>query len=92
MVNQKLYLTDGDYILALKKEECIPLELKLNITRYGFDWKHIGDALYKYGNRYKPNSTKIHVTSQQLSFLIKIFKMSKNDLEKMVENEIKNPE
>lgn len=92
MTNQKLYLTDGDYILALKKNECIPLELKLNLTRYGYDWKHIGDTLYKYGNQYEHGSSKIYITSEQLSYLIKINQMSKNDLEKMIENEIKNPE
>ena len=92
MAKQKLYITDGDYILALKKEECIPLELKLNLTKYGYDWKHIGDTLYKYGNQYKPDSSKLYVTPKQLSYLIKINQMSKNDLEKMIENEIKNPE
>lgn len=92
MTKQKLYLTDGDYILALKKEECIPLELKLNLTKYGYDWKHIGDALYKYSHQYNSDSCKIYVTQEQLNYLIKINQMSKNDFEKMIENEIRNPE
>ena len=37
MQNNNLYFTDNDYVLALKSEECISLETKLNITKYGLN-------------------------------------------------------
>jgi hypothetical protein len=90
MQNNKLYFTDNNYVLALKSDECIPLEIKLNITKYGFEWKHIGDILYNFGNKY--NNNKIYVTSTQLKYLIKLKNMTYKDVEKMVKDEIKNPE
>mgnify|MGYP006431543747 CR=1 FL=1 len=32
---------------------------------------HGSNAAYEYCNKYKPDSTKIHVSSSQLSFLLK---------------------
>ena len=32
----------------VKFEECIPLELKLNLTRYSHKYRELGDILYKY--------------------------------------------
>ena len=90
MEQNKLYFTDGDYILGLQKDECIPLELKLNITKYGVDWKHIGDVLYYFGAYKQVN--KLSITPKQLNYLIKINKMSYDDVNKMVKYEIKNPE
>ena len=93
MQNNKLYFTDNDYVLALKSDECIPLEIKLNITKYGFEWKHIGDILYNFGNKYNNNNNnKISITPEQLNYLIKLHKLSYKDVEKMVKDEIKNPE
>lgn len=94
MANQKLYITDYDYILALKKEECIPLEIKLNITKYGFEWKHIGDILYNFGTKYYTNNknNKISITPKQLNYLIKLHKLTYKEVEKMIKYEIKNPE
>ena len=82
MENNKLYITDGDYMLVLKMNECVQLELKLNITKYGFDWKHIGDVLFKFGTQ---SANKLHVTAQQLNFLIKIHKMTYKEVQKMVD-------
>jgi len=38
-----------DLLIILDKRESIDLELKLNVTKYGLEWKHIGDYLYNYG-------------------------------------------
>ena len=92
MQNNKLYFTDNDYVLALKSDECISLEIKLNITKYGFEWKHIGDILYNFGTQYYINQNKIYVTSTQLKYLIKLKNMTYKDVENMVKDEIKNPE
>ena len=92
MQNNKLYFTDNAYVLALKSDECISLEIKLNITKYGFEWKHIGDILYNFGTQYYINQNKIYVTSTQLKYLIKLKNMTYKDVENMVKDEIKNPE
>ena len=92
MQNNNLYFTDNDYVLALKSEECISLETKLNITKYGFEWKHIGDILYNFGTQYYINHNKIYVTPIQLKYLIKLKNMKYTDVEKMVKDEIKNPQ
>ena len=31
-------------------EDCIPLELKLNLTRYSHKYRDLGDILYKFKN------------------------------------------
>jgi hypothetical protein len=36
----------------VKFEECISLELKLNLTRYGQKYRELGDILYKYKTNY----------------------------------------
>ena len=36
----------------VKLEECIPLELKLNLTRYSRKYMDLGDFLYKYKKNY----------------------------------------
>jgi len=55
--------------ITLKKEDCIPLELKLNVSSKGKIWKHIGDALYDYG-RGKPNATStLCVTDDEHAFI-----------------------
>jgi hypothetical protein len=34
---------------SLSPSESIQLELKLNVTKYGRPWKHIGDVLFEFG-------------------------------------------
>lgn len=36
----------------IELEECIPLELKLNLTRYSQKYRVLGDLLYKYKTNY----------------------------------------
>ena len=35
--------------LQIERNSAIPLELKLNVSPYGKEWKNIGDILYNFG-------------------------------------------
>jgi hypothetical protein len=58
--------TDGRYF-SLSPSESIQLELKLNVTKYGRPWKHIGDFLFEFGRAI--NSQEYLVSVTQFEFL-----------------------
>ena len=64
-------------------EECIPLELKLNLTRYGKKYRELGNFLYKYKTQYGYSgqlpSTKM-VSADELAFIGELRKMNYNEL------------
>jgi len=64
-------------------EECIPLELKLNLTRYSRKYRELGDFLYKYKTHYGYSSqlpaTKI-LSSEELAFIDELRKMNYDEL------------
>lgn len=64
-------------------EECIPLELKLNLTRYGKKYRELGNFLYKYKTQYGYSSqlpsTKI-VSVDELAFIDELRKMNYDEL------------
>jgi hypothetical protein len=66
----KIITESGKYTFTLKKSECVPLELKLNVTAKGKGWKHIGDYLYEYGTDQHRAITELVVTDEQYEFLI----------------------
>ena len=43
-----LTIKNGDRSFQINKQEANRLELKLNISKYGNEWSHIGDILYKF--------------------------------------------
>jgi hypothetical protein len=51
----------------LSPQESIQLELKLNVTKHGKPWKHIGDVLFEFNSAY--DSKDYQVTAQQYDFL-----------------------
>jgi hypothetical protein len=67
----------------VKLEECIPLELKLNLTRYSRKYRDLGDFLYKYKTNYGYSSqlpsTKI-LSSEELAYIDELYKMNYDDL------------
>jgi len=58
ILKRMLVLTDGKQELKLNYEECVDLELKLNVSAYGKLWGHIGEVLYEYGAKNPPKKRK----------------------------------
>lgn len=55
--------------LLLTQEECINLEVKLNLTEYSHKWVEIGDNLYNFAIQKKKCKTEINVTKFQYDYL-----------------------
>jgi len=68
---------DMKHGFTLKKEECVPLELKLNVSSKGRVWSHIGTILFEFGTGQPTALTKIVVTNDQYEFLLQL--MAKRD-------------
>jgi hypothetical protein len=47
---EKLNIISGKEKLVLNKQECINLELKFNVSKYGKEWSSIGDRLYYFAH------------------------------------------
>ena len=65
-----------DTFFTLKQNECIPLELKLNVTSKGRIWKSVGDHLYNFVTDNKNTSDVLTVTKEQYNFLLFLQTMS----------------
>lgn len=60
---------------TITQQECIDLELKLNVTQYGKPWSNIGHTLYNfYKNHSNPN--QIVVDDFQFEFLKKLINIT----------------
>ena len=55
--------------LLLTQEECINLEVKLNLTEYSRKWVAIGDDLYNFAIQKKNYKKEINVTKFQYDYL-----------------------
>ena len=62
-------ISTTDPTIVVKQAGCIPLELKLNVSSKGHEWKHIGDLLYDYGRGTDGAYNFIQVTHEQYVFL-----------------------
>jgi hypothetical protein len=60
---------DSFHFFELSKTESINLELCLNVTKYAYLWKYIGDFLFDYGTDKLGENVKLPVTSEQYEFL-----------------------
>jgi len=47
---EKLNIISGEDKFILSKQECINIELKFNVSKYGKEWSHIGDRLYYFAH------------------------------------------
>ena len=64
-------------------EECIPLELKLNLTRYSHKYRELGDILYKYKTNYGYSSqlpSTIMINNDELNYIDELRKMNYDEL------------
>ena len=64
-----MIITDGDERLLVDREEAGILELKLNVTSKGHEWKLIGDALFAVKTESRDATSRFVVTKEQLAFL-----------------------
>ena len=66
-------------------EDCIPLELKLNLTRYGRKFRELGNYLYQYkiyyGYSNQLPSTK-SISNDELSYIDELRKLDYDELKK----------
>ena len=64
-----LTLTDSITSFILNEKEAIDLELRLNISKHGVEWRVIADVLYNYGSRILNPTQRFKITTEQLNFL-----------------------
>ena len=64
-----MIITDGDERLLVDREEAGTLELKLNVTSKGHEWKLIGDALFALKTESRDATSRLVVMKEQLAFL-----------------------
>lgn len=62
-------LTDGDTSIKLNPQEAIALELKLNVSSKGHEWRHIGDSLFDFGSKKSSAQNFVSVSKEQMNFL-----------------------
>ena len=62
-------VSDGASRFQLTKQECIDLELKLNVSAYGHAWAPVGDALFNWGTNKLGADPHIDVSTFQYEFL-----------------------
>ena len=64
-----LIVTTGYESMTLNREEAIMLELCLNVTKVGREWKNIGDELFNFGTNNSNKLTKLFVSEIEFNFL-----------------------
>ena len=66
----RLTIKDETYeTIELTEKEAIDVELKLNVTSKGHEWKHIGDVLFNFGSNNQEAVFEYTVTSIQMEFI-----------------------
>jgi len=66
----QLIITTNDFeTIQLDTKQSIDLELKLNVTTKGHEWKHIGDVLFNFGSNKPEAVNTFTVTTEQFNFL-----------------------
>ena len=60
---------ETDETIELSEKQAIDVELKLNVTSKGHEWKHIGDVLFNFGSNNEEAVFEYTVTSIQMEFI-----------------------
>ena len=61
---------DGINKFTLTRKECIPLELKLNVSSKGRLWSHIGTILFEYATEKQNALSSVKLTDAQYEFML----------------------
>jgi hypothetical protein len=64
-----MIITDEKNPVAIDEKDARDLELKLNVTSKGQDWKTIGDALFAFHSNREDAINRLIITTEQLVFL-----------------------
>ena len=75
-----LIISNKKEIIQISKNQCITIELSLNVSEYGKIWKDIGDRLYYFANpRNSSDENNMYIVSdEKFNFLKQEFnKLSK---------------
>jgi hypothetical protein len=64
-----MILTDEKNPVAIDEKDARDLELKLNVTSKGADWKTIGDALFAFHSNRGNAVNRLVITTEQLEFM-----------------------
>jgi hypothetical protein len=72
MLPLTIYNLNQDKTLNVFREEARQMELKLNVSQYGREWKEIGDILFDY--HAKDINKGLLVTDEQFDFLKNLIK------------------
>ena len=62
-------ITDNKTSWAIDSKEATALELKLNVTSKGKEWKEIGTVLFIIGTNRDDAKTRVIITPEQFAFL-----------------------
>lgn len=77
-----LNITDNLRSFMVNTEESLDLELKLNVTQYGHQWKSIGDILYDHAIQ-KIMDYNLIVTFEQYTFLEMLLTKTRKECESL---------
>lgn len=69
-MEKRLCITDGILMFFVVYDQAIDIELKLNVSKFGKTWSHIGDHLFQYGTRTRGPTDTLTVTNEQYEFLV----------------------
>jgi len=69
-MENRLCITNGNLMFFVAYDQAIDIELKLNVSKFGKTWSHIGDHLFQYGTRTRGPTDTLTVTKEQYEFII----------------------
>jgi hypothetical protein len=69
-MENRLCITNGNLMFFVAYDQAIDIELKLNVSKFGKTWSHIGDHLFQYGTRTRAPTDTLSVTKEQYEFLV----------------------
>lgn len=59
----------------LTSTESLKLEIRLNLSIHGKEWKHIGDHLFYYGIHEYSKDKDLNVNEEQYTYLYNLFQI-----------------
>lgn len=64
-------------LFEITPSESLKLEIRLNLSPYGKEWKHIGDHLFYHGIHEYSKDKDLNVNEEQYTYLYNLFQIIK---------------